>query len=79
MPIHKKNDHLRRSRLISQAGGWSNTRRSCIYRKTIRSASSNHMEKVLVFTGILSNKANENSGLLSRTISYELLSFSCSD
>ncbi|CAH8361739.1 unnamed protein product [Eruca vesicaria subsp. sativa] len=43
-----------------QGGGWSNTQRSCIYRKNTRSASSNHMEKILAFTGILSNKANEN-------------------
>ncbi|CAH8349879.1 unnamed protein product [Eruca vesicaria subsp. sativa] len=45
---------------LKKGGGWSNTRRSSIYRKTTHSASSNHMEKVLVFTGILSNKANEN-------------------
>lgn len=46
-----------------QGGGWCNTRRSCIFRKTTRRGSSNHMEKVLAFTGILSNKANENPGL----------------
>ncbi|CAH8386977.1 unnamed protein product [Eruca vesicaria subsp. sativa] len=43
-----------------EGGGWCNTRRSCIFRKTTRRGSSNHMEKVLPFTGILSNKANEN-------------------
>ncbi|KAF2602251.1 hypothetical protein F2Q70_00024283 [Brassica cretica] len=43
-----------------EGGGWCNTRRSCIFRKTTRRGSSNHMEKVLAFTGILSNKANEN-------------------
>ncbi|KAG2290685.1 hypothetical protein Bca52824_050289 [Brassica carinata] len=43
-----------------EGGGWCNTRRNCIFRKTTRRGSSNHMEKVLAFTGILSNKANEN-------------------
>ncbi|KAH7834838.1 hypothetical protein Vadar_020172 [Vaccinium darrowii] len=43
-----------------EGGGWCNTRRNCIYRKTTRRGSSNHMEKVLPFTGILSNKAEEN-------------------
>lgn len=48
-----------------QGGGWCNTRRNCIYRKTTRRGSSNFMEKVLPFTGILSNKAEENPGLFS--------------
>lgn len=43
-----------------EGGGWCNTRRNCVFRKTTRRGSSNHMEKVLAFTGILSNKANEN-------------------
>ncbi|KAI8531841.1 hypothetical protein RHMOL_Rhmol11G0167200 [Rhododendron molle] len=43
-----------------EGGGWCNTRRNCIYRKTTRRGSSNFMEKVLPFTGILSNKAEEN-------------------
>ncbi|KAG2290684.1 hypothetical protein Bca52824_050288 [Brassica carinata] len=50
--------HLHRG--FGSGGGWCNTRRSCIFRKTTRRGSSNHMEKVLAFTGILSNKANEN-------------------
>ncbi|KAK6915745.1 Pectinacetylesterase/NOTUM [Dillenia turbinata] len=43
-----------------EGGGWCNSRRSCIYRKTTRRGSSKFMEKVLPFTGILSNKAEEN-------------------
>ncbi|KAF7126798.1 hypothetical protein RHSIM_Rhsim11G0106600 [Rhododendron simsii] len=43
-----------------EGGGWCNTRRNCIYRKTTRRGSSNFMEKALPFTGILSNKAEEN-------------------
>ncbi|WJX29669.1 Pectin acetylesterase 3 [Trifolium repens] len=42
--------------------GWCNTIRSCVFRKTTRRGSSNHMEKQLPFTGILSNKAEENHG-----------------
>ncbi|XP_059648358.1 pectin acetylesterase 12-like [Cornus florida] len=43
-----------------EGGGWCNTIRSCVYRKTTRRGSSNHMEKQIPFTGILSNKAEEN-------------------
>ncbi|CAH9141067.1 unnamed protein product [Cuscuta epithymum] len=43
-----------------EGGGWCNTIRSCVYRKTTRRGSSNFMEKNLPFTGILSNKAEEN-------------------
>ncbi|XP_059652193.1 pectin acetylesterase 12 [Cornus florida] len=43
-----------------EGGGWCNTIRSCVYRKTTRRGSSNHMEKWIPFTGILSNKAEEN-------------------
>ncbi|KAI3752426.1 hypothetical protein L2E82_24458 [Cichorium intybus] len=43
-----------------EGGGWCNTVRSCVYRKTTRRGSSNHFEKQLAFTGILSNKAEEN-------------------
>ncbi|VVB03560.1 unnamed protein product [Arabis nemorensis] len=46
--------------ILLEGGGWCNTRRSCIFRKTTRRGSSKYMEKVLAFTGILSNKANEN-------------------
>ncbi|GFY94346.1 pectinacetylesterase family protein [Actinidia rufa] len=43
-----------------EGGGWCNTVRNCVYRKTTRRGSSIFMEKVLPFTGILSNKAEEN-------------------
>ncbi|XP_074321032.1 pectin acetylesterase 3-like [Silene latifolia] len=43
-----------------EGGGWCNNRRTCVYRKTTRRGSSNHMEKQLAFTGILSNKPEEN-------------------
>lgn len=43
-----------------EGGGWCNTVRSCVYRKTTRRGSSKYMEKQLAFTGILSNKAEEN-------------------
>ncbi|KAM1442538.1 hypothetical protein ACFXTO_010513 [Malus domestica] len=41
-------------------GGWCNNIRTCVYRKTTRRGSSKYMEKQLVFSGILSNKAEEN-------------------
>lgn len=43
-----------------EGGGWCNTVRNCVYRKTTRRGSSKFMEKELPFTGILSNKAEEN-------------------
>ncbi|KAF5455513.1 hypothetical protein F2P56_025079 [Juglans regia] len=43
-----------------EGGGWCNTIRSCVYRKTTRRGSSKFMEKLIPFTGILSNKAEEN-------------------
>ncbi|KAL5859380.1 hypothetical protein ACOSQ4_000676 [Xanthoceras sorbifolium] len=43
-----------------EGGGWCNTIRSCVFRKTTRRGSSKFMEKQLPFTGILSNKAEEN-------------------
>ncbi|KAH1079067.1 Pectin acetylesterase 3 [Glycine max] len=43
-----------------EGGGWCNTIRSCVFRKTTRRGSSKYMEKQLAFTGILSNKAEEN-------------------
>lgn len=51
------------SGILMQGGGWCNTVRSCVFRKTTRRGSSKNMEKVLPFTGILSNKAEENPGL----------------
>ncbi|OVA13502.1 Pectinacetylesterase [Macleaya cordata] len=43
-----------------EGGGWCNTIRNCVYRKTTRRGSSTFMEKQIPFTGILSNKAEEN-------------------
>ncbi|KAL8239586.1 hypothetical protein R6Q59_016153 [Mikania micrantha] len=43
-----------------EGGGWCNNIRTCVYRKTTRRGSSNYFEKQLAFTGILSNKAEEN-------------------
>ncbi|GMG99818.1 hypothetical protein Nepgr_001658 [Nepenthes gracilis] len=43
-----------------EGGGWCNDRRSCVYRKKTRHGSSNYMEKEIPFTGILSNKPEEN-------------------
>ncbi|KAF9669791.1 hypothetical protein SADUNF_Sadunf13G0001100 [Salix dunnii] len=43
-----------------EGGGWCNTVRACVYRKNTRRGSSNYMEKLLPFTGILSNKPEEN-------------------
>ncbi|KAF2307354.1 hypothetical protein GH714_026596 [Hevea brasiliensis] len=42
------------------AGGWCNNIRNCVYRKTTRHGSSRYMEKLVPFTGILSNKPEEN-------------------
>ncbi|KAI3827782.1 hypothetical protein L1987_01865 [Smallanthus sonchifolius] len=43
-----------------EGGGWCNSIRTCVYRKTTRRGSSKYFEKQLAFTGILSNKAQEN-------------------
>lgn len=43
-----------------EGGGWCNDVNSCVYRKKTRRGSSNYMEKALQFTGILSNKPDEN-------------------
>lgn len=43
-----------------EGGGWCNSVRTCVYRKTTRRGSSKYFEKQLAFTGILSNKAEEN-------------------
>ncbi|CAM8942603.1 unnamed protein product [Rhodiola kirilowii] len=43
-----------------EGGGWCNTVRNCVYRKTTRRGSSNHMEKKLAFEGILSNDPQRN-------------------
>ncbi|KAI3946909.1 hypothetical protein MKW98_003472, partial [Papaver atlanticum] len=43
-----------------EGGGWCNTVRNCVYRKTSRRGSSKFMEREIPFVGILSNKAEEN-------------------
>ncbi|MED6185998.1 Pectin acetylesterase 12 [Stylosanthes scabra] len=43
-----------------EGGGWCNTVRNCVYRKNTRRGSSKYMESQIQFTGILSNKAEEN-------------------
>ncbi|MQM02327.1 hypothetical protein Taro_035092 [Colocasia esculenta] len=43
-----------------EGGGWCNNVRTCVFRKTTRRGSSSYMEKLLQFTGILSNKPEEN-------------------
>ncbi|EPS64449.1 hypothetical protein M569_10332 [Genlisea aurea] len=43
-----------------EGGGWCNNLRSCIYRKTTHRGSSKYFERSIPFTGILSNKAEEN-------------------
>ncbi|XP_068334536.1 pectin acetylesterase 3 [Pyrus communis] len=43
-----------------EGGGWCNTIRNCVFRKTTRRGSSKYMEKQLPFTGLLSNKPQQN-------------------
>ncbi|KAL3843591.1 hypothetical protein ACJIZ3_000994 [Penstemon smallii] len=43
-----------------EGGGWCNNIRSCVYRKKTHRGSSTYFEKQIPFTGILSNKAEEN-------------------
>ncbi|XP_068659800.1 pectin acetylesterase 12-like isoform X2 [Aristolochia californica] len=43
-----------------EGGGWCNNVRTCVYRKKSGRGSSNYMTKEIAFTGILSNKAEEN-------------------
>ncbi|XP_041992130.1 pectin acetylesterase 12-like [Salvia splendens] len=43
-----------------EGGGWCNNLRSCIYRKKTHRGSSTLFEKQIPFTGLLSNKAEEN-------------------
>jgi hypothetical protein len=45
-----------------QGGGWCNTLRNCVYRKKTPRGSSIYMENRIPFTGILSNKPEENAG-----------------
>ncbi|XP_030974191.1 pectin acetylesterase 10-like isoform X3 [Quercus lobata] len=43
-----------------EGGGWCDSIRSCVYRKNTRHGSSTYMERQIQFSGILSNKAEEN-------------------
>ncbi|KAK2456840.1 pectin acetylesterase [Trifolium repens] len=43
-----------------EGGGWCNTLRNCVYRKKTPRGSSIYMENRIPFTGILSNKPEEN-------------------
>ncbi|GKV44243.1 hypothetical protein SLEP1_g51441 [Rubroshorea leprosula] len=43
-----------------EGGGWCNNIKTCVYRKKTRRGSSTYMEKKIPFTGILSDKAEEN-------------------
>ncbi|KAM7276355.1 hypothetical protein ACFE04_018221 [Oxalis oulophora] len=43
-----------------EGGGWCHNVRDCVFRKTTRRGSSLYMEKMLVFSGILSDKPQEN-------------------
>ncbi|XP_047341622.1 pectin acetylesterase 12-like [Impatiens glandulifera] len=43
-----------------EGGGWCNSIRNCVFGKKTKRGSSNYMEKQIAFTGILSNKAEEN-------------------
>ncbi|XP_027363630.1 pectin acetylesterase 12-like [Abrus precatorius] len=43
-----------------EGGGWCNNVRTCVFRKKTRRGSSTFMEKEIPFTGILSNKAEDN-------------------
>jgi len=43
-----------------EGGGWCNDTESCILRKTTHRGSSAYMDKVAVFSGILSDKPSEN-------------------
>nr|XP_019703936.1 pectin acetylesterase 12 [Elaeis guineensis]XP_029118083.1 pectin acetylesterase 12 [Elaeis guineensis] len=43
-----------------EGGGWCSDIKTCVFRKTTRRGSSYHMERMIPFTGILSNKREEN-------------------
>ncbi|GJN33215.1 hypothetical protein PR202_gb21788 [Eleusine coracana subsp. coracana] len=43
-----------------EGGGWCNDVKSCVFRKGGHRGSSNYMERQLQFTGILSNRPEEN-------------------
>ncbi|KAJ6796196.1 pectin acetylesterase 12-like [Iris pallida] len=43
-----------------EGGGWCNNMRTCLYRKKTRRGSSYYMEKEIQFSGIMSDKPEEN-------------------
>jgi hypothetical protein len=60
---------------LCQGGGWCNNVRTCVYRKKTRRGSSLFMEKEIPFTGILSNKPEENPGYHSIWSTHILIFF----
>ena len=56
-----------------QGGGWCNDVSSCVLRKGNRRGSSNHMERQLQFTGIMSNRPEENPGIVLKLHTAPLL------
>ncbi|KAL6531524.1 Pectin acetylesterase 10 [Orobanche minor] len=59
--LHRGFETRARSWLVNlEGGGWCNSTRSCIYRKSTRRGSSNLFQKAIQFSGILSNKSEEN-------------------
>ena len=56
-----------------QGGGWCNDVSSCVFRKSSRRGSSNHMERQLQFTGIMSNRPEENPGIVLKLHTAPLL------
>ncbi|KAJ9187965.1 hypothetical protein P3X46_003372 [Hevea brasiliensis] len=62
--LHRGSGSGQNSWLIQlEGGGWCDTIENCVYRKTTRRGSSKFMEKQIPFTGILSNKAEDNPDL----------------
>ncbi|XVF80374.1 hypothetical protein PTKIN_Ptkin15bG0064600 [Pterospermum kingtungense] len=59
-PISRWNPLVISFTLGRMGGGWCNNIRTCVFRKTTRRGSSKFMEKQVNFTGILSNKAEQN-------------------
>jgi hypothetical protein len=65
-----------------QGGGWCNDVSSCVFRKGSRRGSSNHMERQLQFTGIMSNRPGENPGIVLKlhkniSVNYLVVIYSC--
>jgi hypothetical protein len=65
-----------------EGGGWCNDVSSCVFRKGSRRGSSNHMERQLQFTGIMSNRPGENPGIVLKlhkniAVNYLVVIYSC--